>query len=71
MREVAQLLHRLLQVGADLLEHRLGGVGVGVGDLPHEVHADGQRHQVLLRAVVQVALDAAPLRVTGFDDAGP
>ena len=45
----------------DLVEHLLGGVGVGVGDLAREAHAHRERDQVLLRAVVQVALDAAAL----------
>ena len=69
MREVAQLLHRLLEVGRDLVEHLLGGVGIGVGELACEARAHRQRDEVLLRAVVQVALDAAPLEVGGLDDA--
>ena len=55
---------------ADLLEHRLRPVGIGVGDLADEVHAHRERDEVLLRAVVQVALDPAALRVAGLDDAG-
>ena len=69
VREVAQFLHRFLQVLADLLEHPLRRLGIRVGDLTREVHADRERHEVLLRTVVQVALDRAALRVTGFDDA--
>ena len=69
MREVAQLLHRLLQVGAELLEHHLGLLDVGVGDLASQPHADRERHEVLLGAVVQVALDRASLRVAGLHDA--
>ncbi len=71
VREVAQLLHRVLEVGADLLEHRLGLLGVGVGELAGEPHAHRERDEVLLRAVVQVALDAAPLGVGRLDDARP
>ena len=70
VREVAQLLHRLLEVGRDLVEHLLGGVGVGVGELAGEAGAHRERDEVLLRAVVQVALDAAALEVGGLDDAG-
>ena len=71
VREVPELLHRLLQVLADLLEHPLGGFGIRLGDLTHEVHAHGEHDEVLLRAVVQVALDGARrCRVAGFDDAG-
>ena len=69
VREVAQLLHRVLQVVTDLLEDLLRGVGIGVGELTRQIHVDGQRDQVLLRAVVQVALDGTALRVAGFDDA--
>ena len=41
----------------------LAGVGIGVGELAGEAHAHRQRDEVLLRAVVQVALDAAALGV--------
>ena len=61
---------RLLEVGGDLVEHLLGGVGVGVGELAGEACAHRERDQVLLRAVVEVALDPAPLEVGGLDDAG-
>ena len=70
VREVAQLLHRFLEVEADLVEHRLGLLGIGVGDLAREAHAHRERDEVLLRAVVQVALDAAALGVGRLDDAG-
>ena len=70
VREVAQLLHRLLEVGRDLVEHLLGGVGIGVGELACEPGAHRERDEVLLRAVVEVALDAAALEVGGLDDAG-
>ena len=69
VREVAQLLHRVLEVVADLLEHLLRGVGIGVGELARQVHVHGQRDEVLLRAVVEVALDGTALRVARFDDA--
>jgi len=70
VREVAQLLHCFLEVEPDLIEHRLGLLRVGIGDLTCESHADGERDQVLLRAVVQVAFDAAAFGVGGLDDAG-
>ena len=70
VREVAQLLHRVLEIGRDLVEHLLRGVGIGVGELSREPRAHRQRDEVLLRAVVQVALDAAPFEVGGLDDAG-
>ena len=68
MREVAKLLHCLLQVAADLLEHGFCRVGVGVGDLEGEVHVHRERDEMLLRAVVEVALDRPSLRIAGFDD---
>ena len=70
MREVAQLLDGLLEVGGDLVEHLLGGIGVGIGQLAGETRAHRERDQVLLRAVVEVALDPAPLGVGGVDNAG-
>ena len=66
--EVAQLHERLL------------GLTVGLGDEPLRVHRvlggagaaerHRQRDEPLLRAVVQVALDPAPLGVGGGDHAG-
>jgi hypothetical protein len=69
VREVAQLLHRVLQLVPDLAEDLLGGVRVGIGELACQVHVDGQRDQMLLRAVVKIAFDGPPLRVPRFDDA--
>ena len=63
--QVAQLLHGGLDLGGDLVE-RLGGrfgvLGHQVLDQP-DVH--GQRHQVLLGAVVEVPFDPPPLGVSG------
>jgi len=55
-RRIKQL-NRLRRVGGDLVTG--------------EAHVDAERHQSLLSTVVQVALDAPPLFVTGLDDAGP
>jgi len=68
VREVAQLLHRLLDVAADLLEHGVRSFGIVLRDLAHQVDAHRQRDEVLLRAVVEVALDASTLRVAGLHD---
>ena len=69
MREVAELLDRVLEVGADLVEHRLGLLGILVGELTREPHVHRERDEVLLCPVVEVALDLAPLGVAGLDDA--
>ena len=47
------------------------GLGVALGQLAGQADVHGQRHQVLLGAVVEVALDLAPGRVGGGHDAGP
>ena len=69
VREVPQFLHRVLEIVTDLLEDLLRRVGIGIGELPRKVHVHSQGDQVLLRAVVEVALDGTALRVAGFDDA--
>ena len=45
------------------------GIGVELGLGPAQVH--GQRDELLLRAVVQVAFDAPPLGVARLQDACP
>ena len=71
MGEVAQLLDRLLHVDRELLEHldRRSGSSATMSRARLEVHR--QRHEVLLGAVVQVALDAAALGVGGGHDPRP
>ena len=72
VRELAQLGDRGLHVAAQVLEQREHGLGVAVlGDLAGQPELDRQRDEVLLRAVVQVALDGAARRVGGGDDAQP
>ena len=61
----------VLQVAADLVDHRLR-VGRVVDDgVLGQAQLDGERDQVLLGAVVQVAFELAPLGVAGGDDAHP
>jgi len=65
-RELAQLAQRALDVLAGALElgaHRRPQVELPEG----EAEAQRDRHEALLRAVVQVALDAPPLGVGGDD----
>ena len=66
--EVAQLDQRLLGLAVGVVDQGPGRVGVGVELLlgPAQVH--GQGDQSLLRAVVQVALDAAALDLDRVDD---
>ena len=67
-RHGAQLVDRRVDLGAEALEHRplLGSVDL----LPRERQVDPQRHEPLLGAVVQVALDPPPLGMPGLQDAG-
>ena len=69
--QVAELLDGVLHGLAERVEHLGGGFGVVGEDVLGEAEVHRQRHQVLLGAVVEVALDLAPLGVSGRDDAGP
>ena len=71
VRELAQLAERRLDVAAQLLEHRLDGLRIGLHELAGQADLDRERDEVLLRAVVEVALDPAPGLVGGSDDAQP
>ena len=70
MGQLAQLLHRVLQLPAQLVEDELGLLGIGVGELAGQADVDRERDEVLLGPVVQVALDLAPGLVGRGDDAG-
>lgn len=70
MGEVAQLLHSLLELGPELIEHGLRRLGVLTGDLACQPQVDGQADEPLLGAVVQIAFDPPTLAVTGGDNAG-
>ncbi len=68
-RELAQLLDGGLRVYARLRDQRERALRVAGEARLGEAEGDGHRDHALLRAVVQVALDAAPLGVGGRDDA--
>ena len=68
--QVAQLLDRVLHRVAERVEHLGGGLGVVGEHVLGEAEVHRQRHEVLLGAVVEVALDLAPLGVAGGHDAG-
>ena len=70
MREVPQLLGGVLDLGAELLQ-QAGQLGILSGQLSGQEQPDGQRGEVLLGTVVQVALDAAALGAGGGHDARP
>ena len=67
--EVAQLLHRFLEVEADLIEHRLWLARDRCRRLLGEANADRECDEVLLRAVMEVAFDRRR-SVSSLDDAG-
>ena len=71
MGEGAQLLDGVLDVPLDLVEHRHRVARVVLHGIARQAHLHGQRHEVLLGAVVQVAFELAPLGVAGGHDARP
>ena len=70
-RQLAQLLERLPELPAGALELAMGGRRIGVDQPVGDAQRDGEPHEPLLRAVVQVALQPAPLCVAGGDDPRP
>ncbi len=52
-----------------LLEERLRRGRIGVDDLPCQLELDGERDEMLLSAIVEVALDPAAFGVTRCDHA--
>ena len=69
--QLAQLGGRLVELLHRLVEQLGGRRRVGVELVAGQAQVHGQRHQPLLGAVVEVALDPAPLGVAGLDDAAP
>ena len=65
-RDVAQLLERRRDLAARLLEPR-ARVGVVVQLALEQAQLERQRHEPLLRAVVEVALEALALLLAGLD----
>lgn len=57
------LVERFVDVATDLLKERLQSSGVRIGQTLGKLEIDGEPDQALLRAVVELALDAAALRV--------
>ena len=70
-RQLAQLVERERQLLTGVFEQRASGRGVLVQLVQRDAEAERQRDDPLLCAVVQVALEPAPLDVAGGDDARP
>ena len=66
--QLAQLGGGLGEPLAHALQEGDGGVRVALGARPRQADLERERHQVLLGAVVQVALDAPARRVGRLDD---
>src|SRR5439155_6764446 len=56
--EVAQVIERILDGSSEAIRHLLDTIGV-LGDTLEQPDLDGQRHELLLRSVVEVPLDLA------------
>ncbi len=67
-RELPQLVERERELVGGRVERCAGRVRVGVELLPRQTQGERQRDQALLRAVVEVPLEAAPLHVAGGHD---
>ena len=65
MGQRPQLFDRRPDVILELGHERPRPFGVALGKLLEQPHLDGERNQVLLRPVVQVAFDPSPLGVGG------
>ena len=68
MRELPRLVQRLLQVAPHLVEECLRRGGIVVRQLARQLEVHRERDQVLLRAIVEVALDRAAVCVGGQDE---
>ena len=69
--ELAQLLHRHVELPPRAGDELLGPVGVGAELVLEHAELDRERDETLLRAVVEVALEAAALVQSGLEDAKP
>ena len=69
MRERANVLEGVPDIASELPQQLSRGGRILLGELAGHAEVDGERDQLLLRAVVDVTLDTAPLGVSGCDDA--
>ena len=70
VRERPQLLERLVHLVLELAQALDAALGIAPDDLLGQLELDPQRDEPLLGAVVQVALDPAPLVLGAGRDAG-
>jgi hypothetical protein len=70
VRELSKLLQSNLDVVSELLEEARRVCGAGAGQLTREAQVGAQSDELLLGAVVEIALDPPALGVRGRDDAG-
>ena len=69
--ELAQLGEAPLQLGPGPIQH-LGHIRrIVIEPGSRQLECEGEGHELLLGAVVEVALDPPPLGVAGSDDPGP
>ena len=59
----------MLHAASELFEESPGGRRIGVRCLCRELHLDRERDEVLLDAVVEVALDRTSVGISGEDKA--
>lgn len=69
--ELHRLVERLLHVASQLVEKLLGGGRITVHQSAGELQVDGQGDEVLVHAIVEVALDRATIVVSGLDETLP
>ena len=65
MRELPRLLQGQLHLTTQVLEQRLSREWIGIYQIARELEVDRERDQVLLRTVVEVALDPAAVNIVG------
>ena len=71
MGELSELLDRQLHLPGKLVEHLGPGGRVVRDDVAGETEVHGQRHQMLLRTVVEIPFDPPPFGVPAGHDARP
>jgi hypothetical protein len=67
--KVPEIVERGLGVDRDLVQHRRGPVRIALDQLARQPRLDRERHQLLLRSVVDVALQPPSLLILGGDEA--
>ena len=65
MRELPRLLQGQLHLTAHVLEQRICCEGIGIQQIARELEVDRERDQVLLRTIVELALDPASVCIMG------